>query len=256
MSYSNVWNPNQDLEAQNQNTAGTELLFDDDDIPVEDDFIVNDDDEPTTQQTSSQHPRIPEPPQSANAGGERLEQRRFMGGDTLDEPITATLLRDVKAVGTRLRQIVWWYAEERNTTHQEWDLWGPLVFCLLISTSMSMMAPNNQSSLVFSGMFALIWLGQVIVTLNIKLLGGTISFFHALCVSGYSLFPLVIAAVLGSFVGSRLIRLIVDVFLIAWAIYAATNGLKHSGVLSERVFLATFPVGLFYCGLGWLCVIN
>jgi hypothetical protein len=247
MSYANLW------DQENPRSPPTNDIFGLED-EEEDDFIVNDEDHEQTSATTSR--TFAEPPQRTMAGGETLEQRRFMGGDTLDEPVMTTLLRDIRAVGTRLRQIVWWRADEANSTHHDWDLWGPLVFCLLISTTMSMIAPNNQSSVVFSGMFALIWIGQVIVTLNIKLLGGTISFFHALCVAGYSLFPLVIASLLSSFIGSRLIRLIIDAFLVAWAVYSATNGLKHSGVNPSRVFLATFPVGLFYTGVGWLCVIT
>lgn len=214
--------------------------------------------------------------------GDRVEQRRFMGGDTLDEPVTATLMRDIRGVGFRLRQVIWYSPatslrearglgpevaggfgydpdaadRARMLTQQDWDLWGPLVFCLFISVAMSMLAPNHQSSQVFAGVFVLVWLGQAIVTLNIRLLGGSILFFHAMCVTGYCLFPLVIAATLSAFVGSYLVRIIVDTILVAWAIYSATMGLKNSGVLPSRVFLAMYPVGLFYTGLGWLCVIT
>ena len=201
-----------------------------------------------------------------------------MGGDTLDEPVTATLMRDIRSVGFRLRQVVWYTpASSLQASHpgfvptalsssqldaqshrvdQEWDMWGPLVFCLIISLTMSMIAPKQQTSLVFSGLFVLIWAGQAVVALNIKLLGGTISFFHAFSVIGYCLFPVVPAALLAAFVNLFLVRIIVDVLLIIWAIYAATKGLQDSGVLPSRVFLATFPVGLFYTCLGWLCVIT
>lgn len=214
--------------------------------------------------------------------GGRVETRRFMGGDTLDEPVTATLLRDLRGVGFRLRQVIWYspatsirearglgpesaggfgYDPEaaeraRALLQQDWDLWGPLVFCLLISVAMSMLAPNHQASQVFAGVFVLLWAGQAIVTLNIRLLGGNILFFHAMCVTGYCLFPIVIASILSAFVGSRIIRIIVDTILVAWAIYSATMGLKESGVLPSRVFLAMYPVGLLYTGLGWLCVIT
>jgi protein YIPF6 len=55
---------------------------------------------------------------------------------------------------------------------RDWDLWGPLVFCLLLSLLLSVRAPEEQASLVFSGVFAMVWLGEVLVTLQIKLLGG------------------------------------------------------------------------------------
>jgi len=55
---------------------------------------------------------------------------------------------------------------------RDWDLWGPLVFCLLLSLLLSFNAMNEQKSLVFSGVFAMVWIGEALVTLQIKLLGG------------------------------------------------------------------------------------
>jgi hypothetical protein len=73
---------------------------------------------------------------------------------------------------------------------RDWDLWyvlmcctssflqadmccrGPLLFCLLLSFLLSLNARDDQRSLVFSGVFAMIWIGEAVVTLQIKLLGG------------------------------------------------------------------------------------
>jgi hypothetical protein len=55
---------------------------------------------------------------------------------------------------------------------RDWDLWGPLVFCLLLSLLLSFRSRQEQKSAVFSGVFAMIWLGEAVVTLQIKLLGG------------------------------------------------------------------------------------
>ena len=79
---------------------------------------------------------------------------------------------------------------------RDWDLWyvhaeplgsamgandsfrGPLLFCLLLSFLLSINAREDQRSLVFSGVFATIWLGEAIVTLQIKLLGGNMYVSH------------------------------------------------------------------------------
>lgn len=229
----------------------------------------------------------PPPPPYANlesrisqATGQQFEQRRYMGGDTLDEAVSTTLMRDVRSIGWRLRQVVWHTPSQslradtasipyisqhlssftsessESPMNQEWDLWGPLVFSLIISLCMSMIAPSHQASFVFSGVFSLIWLGEAVLTLNIKLLGGTVSFFNALSVIGYCLFLLVPAVLVSTFVKLVLVRVIVDTIFVIWAIYSATRGLQDSGVLQSRVALATFPVGLFFTGLGWLCVIT
>ena len=49
---------------------------------------------------------------------------------------------------------------------------GPLIFCLLLSLLLSMTASSKQKTAVFSGVFALIWIGEAVVTTQIKLLGG------------------------------------------------------------------------------------
>ena len=47
----------------------------------------------------------------------------------------------------------------------------------------------------FAEVFVIVWIGALIVTLNIKVLGGTISFFQSVCVLGYCLLPLSISLV-------------------------------------------------------------
>ena len=49
---------------------------------------------------------------------------------------------------------------------------GPLIFCLLLSLLLSMTASQAQKTNVFSGVFALVWIGEAVVTMQIKLLGG------------------------------------------------------------------------------------
>jgi len=49
---------------------------------------------------------------------------------------------------------------------------GPLIFCLLLSLLLSLTASPAQKTIVFSGVFALVWIGEAVVTMQIKLLGG------------------------------------------------------------------------------------
>lgn len=55
---------------------------------------------------------------------------------------------------------------------RNWDMWGPLIFCLLLSLLLSFRAKDDQKDVVFSGVFAIVWIGEAVVTLQIKLLGG------------------------------------------------------------------------------------
>ncbi|KAK9474442.1 Yip1 domain-containing protein [Dipodascopsis tothii] len=197
---------------------------------------------------------------STTVAGDQIQDRRFSGGDTLDEPVTETLMRDVRAVGRRVQQVLRpkpaSEVDVEGQVTRDWDLWGPLVFCLFLALALSISAPSHQTSTMFSGVFAFVWIAESFVTLNIKLLGGSISYFHAVCILGYALFPLVPAAVFSLIVHNIFIRLPVDALLIAWSLYAAIRTLKGAGVVQGRVVLALYPVYLFYGWLGWLCVIT
>lgn len=46
----------------------------------------------------------------------------------------------------------------------------------------------------FGILFLIMWGGSFVVTINTKLLGGHISFFQCVCVLGYCVFPIVLAA--------------------------------------------------------------
>ena len=64
---------------------------------------------------------------------------------------------------------------------------GPLVFCLLLSMFLSMRASGEQSSLVFSGVFTIVWIGEAVVTLQIKLLGGNMYVKSSVGIPGFLL---------------------------------------------------------------------
>jgi hypothetical protein len=176
---------------------------------------------------------------------------------------------------------------------RDWDLWyafqdllgnewganemrrGPLLFCLLLSFLLSINAREDQRSLVFSGVFATVWLGEAIVTLQIKLLGGNMyaslpvppfhvtnyhachsSFFQSICIIGYTLFPLVIASLLSAFRVPTIVRIPVYAVLGLWSLAAGVSILGGSGVVKNRVVLAIYPLFIFYIGLGCLCFIS
>ncbi|EEH18628.2 hypothetical protein PABG_07688 [Paracoccidioides brasiliensis Pb03] len=107
---------------------------------------------------------------------------------------------------------------------RDWDLWGPLIFCLLLSMFLSMRAQGDQASLVFSGVFCIVWIGEAVVTMQIKLLGGNISFFQSVCIIGYTLFPLVIASILSAFGLPVIARIPVYLLLISWSLAAGVGG--------------------------------
>lgn len=146
------------------------------------------------------NPLPPSPPSV-----EQHESELFAPYSTLDEPVMETILRDVRAVGAKLRVVMRpldrnpvLYApvssdgnaanansnsspdqeevlseNDRQVLQQlkDWDLWGPLVLCLVLGIILSLRAPKDQSSLVFAAVISSVWVGGTIVTVNAQLLG-------------------------------------------------------------------------------------
>jgi hypothetical protein len=142
---------------------------------------------------------------------------------------------------------------------KDWDLWGPLVLCLLLAVTLSFKAPPHQSSPVFAAVFCVVWIGSTVVTINAQLLGGTISFFQSVCVLGYSLFPLTLSAlVVGLF---RIffntwwwLDLIVIAIGFVWSIRTSSMFIGLY-IKPERRFLALYPVFFFYVFVSWLILL-
>merc|ERR1712071_636701 len=104
--------------------------------------------------------------------------------NTLDEPIRQTIVRDLKAVGDKFIHVL--YPRQTTNLLTEWDLWGPLILCtfmaLLLQESYSAGNTSHDGGPEFAEVFVIVWVGAMVVTVNTKLLGGTISFFQSVCV--------------------------------------------------------------------------
>lgn len=81
-------------------------------------------------------------------------------------------LRDLRAIYTKMLQVL--RPTSGNAVLREWDLWGPLLFTTTLAILLSLDAPPAQSLSVFTGIFAIVSIGSVVVTLNCKLLGGKV----------------------------------------------------------------------------------
>ncbi|KAK6893949.1 Protein YIP4 [Candida tropicalis] len=143
-----------------------------------------------------------------------------------------------------------------NQDNLDWDLWGPLIFSLVFSIVLAF-TNKKQTTEVFSGSFAFIWIFYFVIGLNVQLLGGTISFLSAISAIGYSMFPIVVGELISTLVIKwRWLRIVVMIVLDAWSIFAGVMSVKCSGVFPGRVLLAMYPVALFYSVLSWLVIIS
>ncbi|XP_024275997.1 protein YIPF6 [Oncorhynchus tshawytscha] len=177
---------------------------------------------------------------------------------TLDEPVKDTILRDLKAVGKKFVHVM--YPKKSSTLLRDWDLWGPLLLCVTLALMLQggSVDSKEDGGPQFAEVFVIIWFGSVIITLNSKLLGGTISFFQSLCVLGYCIMPLTVAMVVcrlvllgGSGMVSFIVRLIVVTASFSWSTFASTAFLADSQP-SNRKALVVYPVFLFYFVIGWM----
>ncbi|XP_056665360.1 protein YIPF6 isoform X1 [Monodelphis domestica] len=143
---------------------------------------------------------------------------------TLDEPVKETIIRDLKAVGKKFVHVM--YPKKSNALLRDWDLWGPLVLCVSLALMLQggSVDSKEDGGPQFAEVFVIVWFGAVVITLNSKLLGGTISFFQSLCVLGYCVLPLTVGMlvcrlVLLASMGpiNFLIRFIVVIAMFAWS---------------------------------------
>ncbi|KAI1394052.1 Yip1-domain-containing protein [Hypoxylon trugodes] len=285
----------------------------DDDLIDPDDADLDDLDDPLSHAQSQREPltgNIGSSSSSSRPLNENYLTSRFPGEDrrapqnTIDESVWDTLRRDLLAVWSKMREVLYprylfggtmfesadglrgAYANLRgagisgareeltslagrvmdpesllnqnNMTPglRDWDMWGPLIFCLLLALLLSLRAKDDQRDVVFSGVFAIVWIGEAVVTLQIKLLGGNISFAQSVCIIGYTLFPLVIASLMSALRLPTIPRIPVYLVLVAWSLAAGVSILGGSGVVKNRVGIAVYPLFVFYLGLGCLCFIS
>lgn len=175
---------------------------------------------------------------------------------TLDEPIKETIMRDVRSIVEKIRYVMMPQArDERAQRLKDWDLWGPLLLCLALGlTIASQAADDDQASYAFADIFCIVWAGSGVVTLNALLLRGKVSFLQSVCVLGYCMCPLVIAALFSMLFRFTFLKVILCAFGVFWST-GASVGYMAELVPEDRTALAVFPVWLFYIAIAWMVLL-
>jgi len=182
--------------------------------------------------------------------------------NTLDEPVKDTIKRDLSAIGQKFLHVL--YPKESKMLLREWDLWGPLILCIFLATILHGTAGNKDgiSGPEFAEVFIIYWFGAAVVTLNIKLLGGAISFFQSICILGYCVLPLAVALLIcvilehvdhhpGGTTWVFAVRCVLVFLAFGWSTFASTAFLADCQP-PKRKPLAVYPIFLFYFFIGWL----
>ena len=195
-------------------------------------------------------------PEKGRSDFAREEQEKI---NTLTEPVWETIKRDLLMIWVKLTYVMVprTMIKEKAKQLRDWDLWGPLVLCLLLSLCLSFSANTDDGSLVFEIVFVIVWAGAAIVAINGQLLGGNISFFQSVCVLGYCLFPLTVAAFINMMFLQFMpffIRIICVGVAFVWSSYSSVGFIAEM-VVPEKKGLAAFPVFLFYLFLSWFILL-
>ena len=66
------------------------------------------------------------------------DSQRRPSYSTLEEPITETVFRDLKAVAVKFQHVI--TPVEKKSLLSDWDLWGPLILC----TFMAFVLENSE----------------------------------------------------------------------------------------------------------------
>lgn len=176
--------------------------------------------------------------------------------DRFDEPVKETIMRDLREVAHKFRHVIAPQKEGSRLLLRDWDLWGPLLLCMIVGAILS----EGEGGPHFTEFFVLFWVGSAVITVNAKLLGGSISFFQSVCVLGYCIAPLVGALIFcrlilfatnGSFL--FLLRFIVTAVGFGWSSKAAMSFIGDTAPEDRRA-LAVYPMILFYFIISWLII--
>ena len=173
---------------------------------------------------------------------------------TLNETVLQSLFRDFQMMGRRIRYVIIPFGSGSGL--RSWDLWGPLVLCIWLSWTLSSVAPPATANAIFGTVFCLVWFGAAGITVNAKLLGGNVSFFHCVCTLGYSLFPMNVSAMLCIYLKAKLsfmtsCMVVLGAFLLS---FKAAALYMEALIHSEKKGLSLYPIFLFYIYIAFFII--
>ena len=187
---------------------------------------------------------------------EDIKYKNYENKNTLNEPITDTILRDLNSIYFKLKFVINPFINQNiKSKHiKQWDLWGPLLFTILLSSTLAFR--STQKSNTFSLVFIVFWLGSFLIYLNANLLEIKISIFQIFCLLGYCLFPLNLSAlILSIFKTFEIIRIFVVLFGCFWACFSMRGFLINSANENNRT-LVLYPAILFYLFISVTILMN
>lgn len=102
------------------------------------------------------------------------------------------------------------FSAEKSAELHNWDLWGPLLICILLCLYYKIInyirtvsvGTKTTADYSFIIIFSIIWGGGGLITLNAQFLGARIRVCQTVCLLGYCVFPILIASSINRILGT------------------------------------------------------
>ncbi len=147
---------------------------------------------------------------------------------------------------------------------KDWDFWGPLIFCLFLGLILSLGRNDSKGGKIFILIFAIVWIGGFIISINSQFLGAKLTVYQSICILGYCMFAIVLSALINLFLIfiPSVFKLGIGLCGCAYSIYGKIFFLLFSFLASysfvikvidnqEKKWLVVYPICLFYLFLTW-----
>lgn len=141
--------------------------------------------------------------------------------NTLDEPKRESIKRDVNSIMAKIKIAILPMKSKNSKALQDWDFWGPLILCLMLGLVLSWQKHSDNGGIVFIMIFTIVWIGGLIVSLNSQFLGVNLSIFQCICILGYCMLAVVLAAIVNLLLGflPTFVHVIISLFACFYSVY-------------------------------------
>jgi hypothetical protein len=176
--------------------------------------------------------------------------------DTLDESISSTIFRDLKLIYYKLKYVMNPFSpsDQRKKHIRQWDLWGPLLFITFLSCTLSIRSSNKSHTII--SIFAIFWIGNLLVYINGNLLNSNIKFFQTICLLGYCLFPLNISAFILAITNFyEIIRFIIVLLTCFWSLFSIEGYFRIVSSPHQK-YLVFYPAILMFAFISWFIFVT
>ena len=123
-------------------------------------------------------------------------------------------------------------------------------------------ANSSTGGNVFVTIFIIVWVGGLVITINAQALGSNVSIFQSICLLGYCLFPIDLAALIIKICTFLpiYVKFVICMVAFLWSSMCilicklASIGFMSQLIQNDKKMLATYPIFLFYLFLAWFVI--